>query len=331
MFPTLTSSLSSTSKLYVLTRLVGAAEFVKRLSTQNRNIFQKIFDEIKYLVKVTTAGSKEQRKLLEIQKIFEQAYRESGTVETEADVKYALEQVDGIDYVRAEKNIFTKEDGTVASEREIFNSLVGKTIHLPEGDVEIVKRLPGKDMYNELYRRYPKNMGDVENPKQLNSDVNYNMEELLDSSNAKELNTPDYHNRHQAQGISGFDTRTVKFYDGTKAYDIDFSIATLKDGRKIAYAKKFFGYDADLTKKIQAAEGRSIQRGLPLGTRLCLQSVVCYTLCRRCRENAVAAGEGVYESPRPSSPVKVWDNLSRCGRSWSRWPDVFNGTHSFKI
>ena len=34
------------------------------------------------------------------------------------------------------------------------------------------------------------------------------------------------------------------------------------------------------------------QRGLPLGTRLCLQSVVCYTLCRRCCENAVANREG---------------------------------------
>ena len=37
---------------------------------------------------------------------------------------------------------------------------------------------------------------------------------------------------------------------------------------------------------------RGFQRGLPLGTRLCLQSVVCYTLCRRCCENAVAVGEG---------------------------------------
>ena len=27
-------------------------------------------------------------------------------------------------------------------------------------------------------------------------------------------------------------------------------------------------------------------------TRLCLQSVVCYTLCRRCCENEVAAGSG---------------------------------------
>ena len=37
---------------------------------------------------------------------------------------------------------------------------------------------------------------------------------------------------------------------------------------------------------------RGFQRGLPLGTRLCLQSVMCYTLCRRCRENAIVAGEG---------------------------------------
>jgi len=33
-------------------------------------------------------------------------------------------------------------------------------------------------------------------------------------------------------------------------------------------------------------------RSIPVGTRFCLQSLVCYTLCRRCRENAVAAGEG---------------------------------------
>ncbi len=38
--------------------------------------------------------------------------------------------------------------------------------------------------------------------------------------------------------------------------------------------------------------GESKGGSAPFGTRLCLQSVVCYTLCRRCRENAVAAGEG---------------------------------------
>ena len=31
----------------------------------------------------------------------------------------------------------------------------------------------------------------------------------------------------------------------------------MQDGRKVAYAKKYFGYDAKLTKKIQTAESRS--------------------------------------------------------------------------
>ena len=90
---------------------------------------------------------------------------------------------------------------------------------------------------------------------------------------------------------------------------------------------------------------RGFQRGLPLGTRLCSQSVVCYTLCRRCCENAVAAGEGkgiftagkqgcdcvawsrkrrtgfasrqgVYESPRPLSHAGLRDKMSRtCGHT----------------
>ena len=46
-----------------------------------------------------------------------------------------------------------------------------------------------------------------------------------------------------------FDTRTVKFYDGEKAYSIDLSIANLENGEKVAYAKRFYGYDAELTKK----------------------------------------------------------------------------------
>ena len=81
-------------------------------------------------------------------------------------------------------------------------------------------------------------------------------------------------------------------------------------------------------------------RSIPVGTRFCLQSLVCYTLCRRCCENAVAAGEGkgiftagkqgcdcvarsrkrrtgfisrqgVYECPRPSSYAGLWDKVSQ--------------------
>ena len=96
------------------------------------------------------------------------------------------------------------------------------------------------------------------------------------------------------------------------------------------------------------------QRGLPLGTRLCSQSVVCYTLCRRCCENAVAAGEGkgiftagkqgcdcvawsrkrrtgfasrqgVYESPRPLSHAGLQDKMSRtCGHTYEKADGFFS-------
>ena len=56
-------------------------------------------------------------------------------------------------------------------------------------------------------------------------------------------------------------------------------------------------------------------RGFPKGAAPHLahdfaeQSVVCYTLCRRCRENAVAAGEGRQEN----RAVLVWRGAASAG------------------
>lgn len=58
-------------------------DFVRQLSTKNRNVFQKVYDEIKYLCKVATAGSKEARELEKVKKTFAEVYRESGKVLTE--------------------------------------------------------------------------------------------------------------------------------------------------------------------------------------------------------------------------------------------------------
>ena len=51
--------------------------FVRNLSAQNKNVFQKIYDEIKYLVKTVTPGSKEAKQLAKVKKVFEQVYKES--------------------------------------------------------------------------------------------------------------------------------------------------------------------------------------------------------------------------------------------------------------
>lgn len=50
-------------------------DFIKNLSVNHRNVFQKMYDEIKYLCSVATAGSKELRQLEKAKKAFAEAYR----------------------------------------------------------------------------------------------------------------------------------------------------------------------------------------------------------------------------------------------------------------
>lgn len=86
------------------------ADFIRHLSTKDRNLFQKIWDEVKHLYKMATAGSKEQRDLLRIEREFAKIYRETGkvnaeakaeqtTTETNAETKYSLtgKTADGIE------------------------------------------------------------------------------------------------------------------------------------------------------------------------------------------------------------------------------------------
>ena len=66
-------------------------DFVNHLSANNRNIFQKIYDEIKYLFKIATAGSQEARELEKVKKIFEDAYRQSSG-NAQSGTKYSVSQ-----------------------------------------------------------------------------------------------------------------------------------------------------------------------------------------------------------------------------------------------
>ncbi len=74
------------------------SDFVRKLSVENRNVFQKIYDEIKYLCKVATAGSKEARQLEKVKKTFADIYRESNTAQKNtaenSGVRYSLGDVE---------------------------------------------------------------------------------------------------------------------------------------------------------------------------------------------------------------------------------------------
>jgi hypothetical protein len=65
--------------------------FVNHLSANHQNIFQKAWNEVKYMVKMARAGSNEAKKLLEVQKAFEEAYRAGG--KTTAETKLSLSEI----------------------------------------------------------------------------------------------------------------------------------------------------------------------------------------------------------------------------------------------
>lgn len=69
-------------------------DFINNLSVEKPSLFKKVYDEIKHLYNMATAGSKEARELLKVKKAFEKAYRENvkGTNET-SEVRDSLSEV----------------------------------------------------------------------------------------------------------------------------------------------------------------------------------------------------------------------------------------------
>lgn len=84
--------------------LFSDTDFINHLSVTNRNVFQKIYDEIKYLYKVATAGSKQARELEKVKHTFEKVWRESG--KASGDTKYSLSDSDGKKLTKEQSEYF---------------------------------------------------------------------------------------------------------------------------------------------------------------------------------------------------------------------------------
>ena len=74
-------------------------DFIRDLKTGDRDLFQRIYDEVKHMVKLATAGSKEARELERIKKMFADVYREAdGQKITEAQNEKGLNATQEVDY-----------------------------------------------------------------------------------------------------------------------------------------------------------------------------------------------------------------------------------------
>lgn len=142
-------------------------------------------------------------------------------------------------------DLITKGD---LSERDIFKILKGVKYFVEDGDsFSIVSWLKSNDknykkksIYNELFNRYPTVFNGVDNIKELNSLINYNIDELFKISKIVRNKVKDINNKHKVWNIDSFDTRESVLYDikNNRVFVITFSIANLINGKKIAYAKK---------------------------------------------------------------------------------------------
>ena len=187
------------------------------LSTRHHNIFKGIYNKIIELANKITGKTKESLFIKDLKNKWETAYR--NTTYDQAinnlgnETKYVQKNLnDGTNYIETEKNLFTKEDGTPMSQREIYNYLIGKQITFNDGITATIKQwLPNnKNMYNELFKRYP-NYKNVKDIKGVNNNINENIVELLENSNNISSNELDYMGGHRDNKTDSFDTRSVSF------------------------------------------------------------------------------------------------------------------------
>ena len=95
-------------------------DFIRNLSTNNRNVFQQIWDEVKYLYKMATAGSKEARQLETLKHNFEKAYKESANAKTAKNSGVNL-SLSGID--NAQELVYNGKRGEEYVRTDEFRSL----------------------------------------------------------------------------------------------------------------------------------------------------------------------------------------------------------------
>jgi hypothetical protein len=136
---------NTTAEIEVANDLLGEyifndENFIKHLSTADRNVFQKVYDTIKYMCKIATAGSEEKRLLEKAKHEFEKAWREIGKTK-DANVK-----TDAKTDVKAKRNT-TEESGV--------NYSISKTSKMPYSEqLELIEK--GKmNGSNSLYVSKP--------------------------------------------------------------------------------------------------------------------------------------------------------------------------------
>ena len=223
-------------------------DFVKNLYSCNRNLFEKIYDEVKYLCKVVTAGSKEARQLEKVKKAFADAYRVE--TKTESGTKYSLAEI--VDENQKSYGIgvhldSTLLDGLSESERvgmvkEYIKELGGESFAAfdPNGKkVSITIAKANEKFKNQRGKVIPINK-DLSG-KYINNETKQEalvlIDELIVSSKFEKNSPAKYpHGNLDNNGQNSWEYWTTYIQDKNNTiWEATLNVANSADGRKILY------------------------------------------------------------------------------------------------
>jgi len=206
------------------------SDFINSLSTSKPNVFKKIYNEIKYLLKLATAGSKEARQLEKVKKAFDKAFKE--TAKNTDIAKYDIKKdVDGNLFVDVTEDILDSDTGESTARiiqkviAEKFNNLIDANGQ----QIQINKTT------NDEFRRSNSANALKESPTQAYND------KLRTIANADEILTvaKDWIGEEikhiRKDDIVEFARGNVTYRVGENGYVADVIVATRKNGSAVLY------------------------------------------------------------------------------------------------
>ena len=235
--------------------LFSNEDFVRQLHREDLTVFEKVWDEIKRMAKMATTGSKEERELAKIEKMFADVYRDAkGAKNTapEGGVKYSLMafEKDGRRFVEIDQNQ-DRFDGHSADEfpgiaKDIIKEkFEGKVIGI---DNKMYVNGAGRSEY--AYPSKPITDDEIYEAKMRAAPE---LDNLLDAG-TNFRNEPDGKDGHiHPDAVGGFDYFDTLFKIGNRYFDAKVNIKNIKRGKLFTDVTQI----KDVTQAIMSSYGEN--------------------------------------------------------------------------
>lgn len=201
-------------------------DFINNLSTKKPTIFQKIYNEIKHLYKMATAGSKEARQLEKVKKAFDKAYKQNASNMSETDVKYSVSDNQGRTLTKEQQEYF--KDSKVRDKKGkleiMYRGDTGETINVFDKNKSKKSNLYGTGFYfadenmASLYGNTTPYYLNIVNPLYVNKDTHNITKEQYSKFIKLAMENEDY--SFENYGNMSADELINKLYDGRSDFKL---------------------------------------------------------------------------------------------------------------